>query len=366
VLSNIKTLIFLTMVGVVIAGCTDIPSDAPVLPDFQSEIRILNATRADTLLKQDTGDDPVLAIYNTVVTVDRDTVLDTTFTVTFDTTWTLNADSTDSTITSIDVTTDTTITATPDSTVTTKEFAVRTTTFKDIVVNTGDLTVFVDGAGVGTLAYEGVTAYLPYPSEVYTITYTATTTKTADIVVTDSVLIINTEIDEDSTSGEKTVSTAVVPPAVDVAVSVSENVTLGADAQSMVILHDDDGTGNRVSIYHEKFMSEKGTGSSMGLVKVINTNSAGSPLNVSITDGANIAVGLGFTARASDDVNDDTLVENFFSGYAEVPLGSTVKVVNPEGTISESVALTVASGKRQSLIIFGTSTGVKLTVFDDK
>ena len=358
-LSNIKTLIFLTMTGVFVAGCADIPSDAPVFPDFQSEMRILNAANESALLMQETGADPVITPYDTTVTVAFDTTVETTFAETSDTTWNVNAEGTDSTINTITVTTDTTVTATIDSTVTTKVFTIRVSTFKDLLVNTGDLAVSVDGTSVGTLAYEDVTAYLAYPSGVYNITYTATTTRTADIVVTDSLTITNGE--EGSGSGAVTVTTTV--NVVDVAVSVSENVNLAADQQSLVILHDDDG-GDRISLYHEKFMSETGTGSSLGLVKVINTYSAGGALDVSVVDGANIALGLEFLGRALDDPSDSTLVENFYSGYAEVPVGASVTVT--DGTSSETAALTVTAGKRQSLIIFGTSTGFKLSQLNDK
>ncbi|MCH8288796.1 MAG: hypothetical protein IID12_06790 [Candidatus Marinimicrobia bacterium] len=360
-LSNIKTLIFLTMTGVFVAGCADIPSDAPVFPDFQSEVRILNAANETALLMQETTGDLDTTTYSFSRTVVNFDVLDTAITISFDTVWALNVDSTDSFIVVINVANDTVFTTTPDSTVDDTVFAVRTRTFKDLLVNTGDLSVSVDGTSIGaSLAYEDVTAYLPYPSGVYNITYTATTTRTADIVVTDSVGYANTV--EFTDFGAVTVSTTV--NVVDVAVSVSENVTLAGDQQSLVILHDDDG-GNRISLYHEKFMSETGTGSSLGLVKVINTYSAGGALDVSVVDGANIAVGLEFLGRALDDPSDDSLVENFYSGYAEVPVGASVTVTDG-GALSETAALTVTAGKRQSLIIFGTSTGFKLSQLSDK
>jgi len=359
VLSNIKTIIFFAMAGIIIVGCTDLPSDAPAFPDFQSSIKILNATRESASLMVATGADPVLTPYDTTVTVVFDTTVDTTFTTTLvDTTFIFNADSSDSSVGTINFVTDTTVTTTIDSTVTTEEFTIRVSTFKDLLVNTGDLVVSVDGASVGTLAYEGVTAYLPYPSQVYTITYTATTSKTADIVVTDSVTITNGE--EGSGTGAVTVST--VATGVDATVSVSENVTFGADEQSLVILHDDDG-GNRVSIYHEKFLSEKGTGSTLGLVKIINTSSATGALTVSLNDSTFLSHGLEFLGRAIDDPTDITLVETFLSGYAELPLGATLTVT--DGTLSETATLTVASGKRESLIIFGTSTGFKLSQIQD-
>ena len=360
-LSNIKTLIFLTMVGVFVAGCADVPSDAPVFPDFQSEMRILNATRESALLMQETTVDLDTVVYSSSRTVVNFNVSESLFTETRDTMWILNEDTTDSTIGTITVTSDTAITITPDSTVDDTVFAVRERTFKDLLVNTGDLTVSVDGASIGTLAFEGVSAYLPYPSQVYTITYTATTSKTADIIVTDSVGYANTV--EFTDFGAVTVSTAVSPPTIDGTVSVSENVTLGADEQHMVILHDDDG-GNRISIYHEKFMSESGTGSSLALVKVINTSSATGPLDVSLTDAVNISHALDFTMSTSDDVDDTTLVENFFSGYAEVPVGATVTVSDADTSLS--IVLSGTAGNRQSLIIFGTATLYKLSHLDDK
>ena len=363
-LSNIKALIFLTMVVVFAAGCADIPSEQPAFPDFKSDMRMVNATLVDTLLGLPDKDESIADPYAT----SSDSTMDTTTvtTITLDsvvTVWIFNADSSDSVAGEITITSDTVTVVTIDTAIVISEFAIRQTFTKDIEINTGSLSVSVSSATpvTATLAYEAVTDYTEYPSGVYTISFTVTSNRINNIVVTDSVTLVGGEVSASSGAVTVTTPNADAEPSI----SVSANVTLVADQQSLVILHDDV-SGSRVTLFHEKYMGEKGTGSSLGLVKVINAASAAGELEVSVVDGGNIALHLGFMDRSHDEAapEDTTYIDRYFSGYAEVAPGASITVT--DGTISQTAALTVTAGKRQSLIIFGTSAGFKLNQLSDK